>query len=302
MGGTGLVLVDSGVVDSINLFAGVYIAGTTDASRIFFNGEQQNTFTDNSNNDAQTQTFIGFDGDNNPFDGDLAEVIIYNTDLDDCAIFQVNDYLGNKYGDNFNNIAALFGGDTNTFDVDTNGLGAFVSNCAGAVVDTVTTGILTVAEPSNLSGQSGSFLITASDGGTQTFSSSNVPSSLDGRLNRVWQSDVVNSGVGAVTLTFDLNGLIDVSGNNTFTLLVDTDTDFSSGATLTAASNFNAASETVVFSNVDFPDLSFFSLGYEYEPSETLTVISAMPDVVDADNFDEAVITIQVVDNASTLR
>ena len=34
--------------------------------------------------------------DASDIDGDIAEVIFYQDALDDCAVFQVNDYLGKK--------------------------------------------------------------------------------------------------------------------------------------------------------------------------------------------------------------
>ena len=76
-------------------------SGPTDGSAVYFNGELQTTFTDSTSSNARATLRLGSDGDDGTYNGQIAEAIIYNRILTECELYEINNYLGNKYGQNF---------------------------------------------------------------------------------------------------------------------------------------------------------------------------------------------------------
>jgi len=76
--------------------------GPENGSAIYFNGQLITAFTDKTHlYDEQSNFYVGWDGDNSAYNGDIAEVIIYTRKLTECEILQINTYLADKYGENF---------------------------------------------------------------------------------------------------------------------------------------------------------------------------------------------------------
>jgi hypothetical protein len=107
---SGAVVADSGQVGIVRLLTAVYdgeVSGATNSgpvngSTIYFNGQIVTRFTDSTHpTDAQSSFYVGWDGDDNPFVGDIAEVLVYNRALDGGEIATVNEYLNTKYNQDF---------------------------------------------------------------------------------------------------------------------------------------------------------------------------------------------------------
>lgn len=106
-----VAVTNSGVVGETKLLTAVYDNGTANGSAIYFNGAVVQTVTDNTNTTAaKTDLRIGWDGDDNPFNGDIAEMVVYKRKLSECEIIAVNRYFKYKYGVTFS---------TTTIDKDT---------------------------------------------------------------------------------------------------------------------------------------------------------------------------------------
>lgn len=105
--GTNAVTVNNaGLVGTTRLLTTVYQHNVAGGSSVYFDGQVVQTVQDiTSAADAQTTLRIGFDGDDNCFNGDIAEMIVYNRKLDACEIQQINRYLGAKYGITFSTVA-----------------------------------------------------------------------------------------------------------------------------------------------------------------------------------------------------
>lgn len=103
-----------GTFGALRLMTAVYDHGVTNGSSIYFNGTQVgSSFTDNTDaTAAQTDLRIGWDGDDNAFNGDIAEMIVYNRKLTACEIQTVNRYLGAKYGITFSTVSITATGPT----------------------------------------------------------------------------------------------------------------------------------------------------------------------------------------------
>lgn len=105
----------AGTLGAVQCLTAVYSkASGANGSAIYLNGALVTSFTDQTTlgTDALSEIRIGLDGDNNFFQGDMAEMIIYNRKLTACEITQVNRYLNNKYGVAFSNITVNAGGPT----------------------------------------------------------------------------------------------------------------------------------------------------------------------------------------------
>lgn len=106
-GSGGAVVPDSGAVGVERLLTVAYDGdtsggsnvGPTNGSAVYFSGELLQRFTDTTHQTAaQTRLMFGWDGDDNAFDGDIAELIVYDRVLTDEELRAVNGYLADKYG------------------------------------------------------------------------------------------------------------------------------------------------------------------------------------------------------------
>ncbi|MFC2110852.1 HYR domain-containing protein [Bacteroidota bacterium] len=97
----------SGNINEVYLFTAIYDGnvsggvnlGPTNGSSFYFNGSLLGTFTDGTHATAAQSTLrLGYDGDDGYFNGDIAEMIVYNRVLTPCEIQSINEYLSIKYG------------------------------------------------------------------------------------------------------------------------------------------------------------------------------------------------------------
>lgn len=118
IGPGGVTTVDiagAGQLGALQCLTAVYSkAGGTNGSAIYLNGNRIAGFTDNTTmgTDALASIRIGLDGDDNYFNGDIAEMIVYNRVLTACEITQVNRYLNQKYGVSYSGVTISAGGAT----------------------------------------------------------------------------------------------------------------------------------------------------------------------------------------------
>lgn len=108
-----VAITNAGVTGETKLLTAVYDHRVTDGSTIYFNGVAVQSVTDNTDSvNARNSFFLGWDGDDNTFDGDIAEVVVYNRKLSLCEIQQVNRYLGTKYGYTYSTVNVSASGST----------------------------------------------------------------------------------------------------------------------------------------------------------------------------------------------
>lgn len=113
------VVTNAGVLNKTQLLTAIYDNQTPSGSGVYFNGQNIATFTDITTlSAAQTSLRIGFDGDDNCYNGDIAEMIVYNRKLTDCEIQTINKYLSNKYGVTFSTVSVDTSGPTNFYQGD----------------------------------------------------------------------------------------------------------------------------------------------------------------------------------------
>ncbi|MBS1602786.1 MAG: T9SS type A sorting domain-containing protein [Bacteroidetes bacterium] len=276
MGGTQTVQLvrNSGAAGLVQLLTATYngsgttAAGANNGSSIYFNGQLVTNFTDRTDpTNAQTAMRIGLDGDDNYFDGEIAEVLVYSRLLSQCDVEAVNHYLSAKYGTgydvavNYSNLSPL---------IDIKGVGNFSTSCITNVINSATSSIVTIANPEVST--SGNNLTFANDAGGFGVST-DVPSGYKTRLKQLWRTDEKGS-VGKVDVTFDLTGLgVNMVNAANFDLLVSPSAGFSGGAALTPASRTISGS-TVTFTGVTLPKGYYFTISLAQVPTAAIQSIA----------------------------
>jgi len=170
----------------------------------------------------------GTGGNVSRFNGYIAEIILYNESLNDVQRTIVNNYLAAKYGTTMatNDLYTMDNPGNGDFDHEVTGIG----RSGGDVVDASRgSGMVTMARSSgNITNNT--YLFWGHDNGALgAWGVSDMHSSLQGRLARLWRVSEVNASgtaadVGNVTITFDLNGLGPVTAAD-LRLVVDLNED-----------------------------------------------------------------------------
>jgi len=136
-------------------------SGATDASKVYFDGALVEEFTDSTHiSDASANFHIGNDGDDSWFNGDIAEIIIYDRVLSDSEVTDVSEYLADKYGVTLapsvtTNAATSITGTTATLNASVNAHGATTSELTirySTDSTTVGSGTSPTVSPTSISG------------------------------------------------------------------------------------------------------------------------------------------------------
>lgn len=188
--------------------------------------------------------------------GDVGEIVSYNSVLNSAERNIVTNYLASKFNLTINN--DLFSFDNTTFhrhqligigqEIDGNNLIA-----KGKGIVQLTAGTL----------NNGDYLMIGHDNINLNTMSANVPLQAPAiiRLARTWRADITGSP-GAVDLSFELN-TTGLESNTNYYLLLDADGDFSSGATSIAHTSYNGITNTVTFSGINISDGDYIAIAAE---------------------------------------
>jgi hypothetical protein len=163
-----------------NMSGGVN-TGALNASQVYFDGALVEEFTDSTHaTDASANFRVGFDGNDSWFDGDIAEIIIYDRILSAAELSDVTDYLADKYGivtapTTTTNAATSIGDTTATLNATVNANGADTTALTlrySTSADSVAEGISPSVTPSSVTGSTDttvSALLTGLSPGTTYF-------------------------------------------------------------------------------------------------------------------------------------
>ncbi|MFK7920895.1 MAG: LamG-like jellyroll fold domain-containing protein, partial [Bacteroidia bacterium] len=287
----------AGMIDEVYLqttaYDGAVSGGTnngpTNGSAVYFNGDLVQSFTDNTHATAAfSELSIGWDGDTGPFDGQIAEVMVYSRILTACELEQINNALGLKYGKDFSGFTASYD-HSSLFNINPNAIGIASSACGSTVqVDEASSSQVTINNPTS-NNTANEFLIIAHNDIPSDQLSNNIPSGTTIRLERVWRAEEEtntnsNAGVdlGLVDVIFDLStiGLTDV-GVDEYLLLIDDDgADFSNATIFESSPGVKLigtyANGKVTFSGVDLDHNDHFTLAVYDVIVPTVTVEQAI--------------------------
>ena len=195
--------------------------------------------------------------------GYYAEVIYFSTALNKAQKIIIENYLQAKYDGTLASSVDLYDEDdaaNGDFDYDVAGIGRI--DASNQHTDAQGIGIVRILNPSNLNNNE--FLFWGHDNGVlNAIESSDVPSPVVQRFDRVWRVSEVNTSgtavdVGSIDIRFDLTGLGSVTASD-LRLLVDTDNDgvFAdetpiSGATSIGSNVYQFTGVTAIANNLRF--------------------------------------------------
>ncbi len=162
------------------------------------------------------------------WNGNIAEIIMYNTEVNSAQRIIIDNYLASKYGLSLgaNEVYLQDNPANGNFDFEVAGIGRVdVSNLH---TEAQGTGIVRILGASDLNDNE--FLLWGHNNGVAgAVHYTDIPSSVDARFDRVWRVSEVNASgtavdVGDVDMRWDLNGLGAITVTD-LRLLVDTDND-----------------------------------------------------------------------------
>ncbi|MEM6641610.1 MAG: hypothetical protein AAF616_01410 [Bacteroidota bacterium] len=212
------------------------------------------------------------------FDGQIAEIISYNTVTTAAEHSQIQSYLGMKYGVTLNpssptdyvitngvtTINVWDATEAATFNNDIAMLGRDdVSELLQPKSKSVNMDAIFAIEASGLDNDQ-EFLAWSNDNdndGTFEVVETNLPTGVSQILDRIWYAQELGE-VGTLTIEVDLSE-VTFTGAESFFLISDSDTDFTSGATLTpttAVDNDGIVTFTGVGEDV-IEDMTYFTVG-----------------------------------------
>ncbi len=245
---------------------------------LYINGKSDGTSGDDSKNLTGPTIRIGRHQStiNGGLNGDLAEVVVYNTFPTTTQRQQIESYLAIKYGvtldqsgggkDYLSSLGTIIYPATTTYAAYNNNIAGIGQDNGSALTQSASQSqnslsVLSVSSPSALS--NGNFFVWGDDSPTIT-NSSNVPAPYINRLSRVWRAKVTGS-VGTTTLSFDLTGLgISLSIASRFALLTNSSSDLSTASVSTATRSI--VGNVVSFTGITITDGTYFSLATDYIP------------------------------------
>ncbi len=203
----------------------------------------------------------GYD-DTQVHEGDYAEFTMYNTFLNTAQNIIVQNYLSAKYNiamtqyDFYAHDASANG----SFYLDVAGIGQFSSSDIKHTYSRGT-GIVTMSNPSGLGNDEYLFWGSETSDVTTTWNKTNVPNGGADifRLARTWRMDETGD-VGTVDIRVDAASLPAQPVDHTmYVLLVDSDNDFTSGASIYELAL--EAGTTYKYSGFDVNDGDYFAIG-----------------------------------------
>ncbi|MEO9485384.1 MAG: DUF2341 domain-containing protein [Ekhidna sp.] len=203
-------------------------------------------------------------GGGSGFDGEMGEVLVYNSPLNDAQNIIVNNYLSTRYNITIPNDNFAFDDGTATNDYFYNLIGIGRTDANNIHVSATTQDFLTISNPNNLGDSE--YMMIANDGADMsswTFTGAPANGSTR-KVAREWRVD--NTGdVGTITFQVDTTALpAPPSDGFTWALIVTSDGDFTdidSTYPLTSVSG-----DIVGVDGLSFADGDYFSLALiEYQ-------------------------------------
>ncbi|HMJ67430.1 MAG TPA: T9SS type A sorting domain-containing protein [Cyclobacteriaceae bacterium] len=213
---------------------------------------------------------------NGGLDGDLAEVILYNSILTNAERLRVESYLAIKYGVTLDQTVStdyVNSAGITIYPATLTSHDAYDNNIAGIGRDDLS-GLNQVASQSSNPGSivrifnpgsmvNDEFLLWGNDAPT-IWNSTDIPAPYINRISRIWR--VFERGdVGTFSISFDLSGLgMDMTDATKFALLVDGDGIFNNATAITTGRAI--AGNVVTFTGASITTGQFFSLASSLIP------------------------------------
>ena len=214
-----------------------------------------------------------------PFNGGIAEVISYSARLSDADRRDVETYLAIKYGITLDMTSqnytdggvSIYNHSTYSHDIAGIGKDEATQGLNQTSSKSINSGsIIRIKDPSGM--DDNEYLIWGNDNGSNAFTTSDVPSGVSERSERIWRVDETGD-VGTVSVVVDLTSMAINSNFSTVNLIIASTgstmpTDLSAGTVVSSGIVSEESGRTLVtFSGVDFSDGDFFTVGGDIQTS-----------------------------------
>jgi hypothetical protein len=239
------------------------------ATSIYYNQTQIANASNGSYTTAENNVEIRIGGNchywgGSYYDGKIAEVITFSSDLGASDRTKVATYLAVKYGITINDDYVLSDG-TTVWDLSSNS--TYHNDVSGIAIDE-DAGLeqLTSKSENNdavVTMTASSFddldaVIWGNDDGALSVGTGNGGSTFNDACNRIWKVEL-NATPGTVSVSFDLDALGMTGGSvSDYAILIDSDTDFSNATEHTTGATLN--SDVITFTGVTFTDGYYFTV------------------------------------------
>ncbi|WP_185154093.1 T9SS type A sorting domain-containing protein [Fulvivirga sp. M361] len=201
------------------------------------------------------------DGVNSTFrlDGEIAEIIFYNVEINEAQRIIIDNYLAAKYDINIsasgNDVYTMDDNGNGDFDFDVAGIGQ--ASDGSRHRDASGPGQIRVFNPSSL--DNGDFLMWGHQNGALDGTSGDVDGAvIEERLERIWRFSETGD-VGTVSLSFDLSDLASPLGSN-LRLLIDRNGNGFADNDVTPVDG-SVVGNTLVFSGVSITNGDRITIG-----------------------------------------
>lgn len=194
--------------------------------------------------------------------GEIAEILIYNTNLNTTQRIIIENYLSAKYA------LALAANDKYTFDATHGNEVAGIGQTS--VTDNHTaaqgTSILLIENPAGMS--DGEFAMWGHDAAGTGTNNTDFMSGDTTQLDQEWRWDETGGDVGAVDVTFDMTGIAMGTDPTKYILIATDDGDFTTNRSVLGdgnaigVNNLSVNGNLITFSGVDFTDQDYFTIAY----------------------------------------
>ena len=229
----------------------------------------------------------------NQYDGELAELFVYDRVFSDVNRARVETYFALRYGITLHHTNDYVDSHDRVVYNSTGTESGYTSHIAGIVDDEAEHLIqyqsksqhngahLTIGVSDTATLEDEEYLIWGHNRGSLIATEDDVPTGLQARLGRIWKFRETGGETGDLTVELDLTGITLFGAQaSDFKLIKDTDTTFSTGATVIDASSMT--DNVLTFSNVDIDDGEYVTFGsLAMQTILAVTVINDTNDTVD---------------------
>lgn len=239
---------DLGTVDGNSTVLNLHYNGT--AGNLYKDGTSVSNITVANPTNSVYQFFIGkCNGNSKYFNGDIAEIIYFNSALNNATRRIVENYLSTKYNITIANDKYSNAFETEGFIYDLTGVGQESDGqCASGE-----SSLLLISNPAtNIS--DGDYMLMSHDNGDLTWTTGTGNLATNDVLGRVWKLNKTNfAGAGStIDIEFNLDSINDISENYYLVIDSDDDSDFGneSGGNVITLNNANNYKSTILAANI----------------------------------------------------
>lgn len=211
--------------------------------------------------------------------GDMAEMMVYDTDLNAAQISIISNYLSTRYSISISNDKYGFDG---THGEDLAGIGQ--ESAGENHTDARGASIVRINSADDL--EDGEYLMWGHDGAGTGNGGTEIPSSYSAsglKLDQEWRADMSggDGSVGDVDIIFDMSGIGFGADPDNYQIISDPDGDFSDGDETVHSITPTLNGNTVEFSGVTLNDGDYFTIANSNDIDDCASVTTnSWPSVV----------------------